>query len=186
MMSKKSAASISLALALSACAATPHVFTTTYTEETLPQAVNIEGDNTVSGSAFLRQNGGGVVSCAGNPVVLKRRLSFPRSAYALEVNGLSRWVRDASDVDPRHTAFETQLREIESGMKRSSACDVDGKFEFANLAPGTYEVCTLVYWTVADAVQGGNLQGSVTIPSGASGQKVSMVINSGNYYLPCD
>jgi hypothetical protein len=185
LINKKHATTVSLALTLSACAATPHVFQNTYTEETLPQAVNIEGDNTLSGSAFLRQNGGGVVSCAGNSVVLKRRLSFPRSAYAGEVNRLSSWVRNASDVDPRHTAFETQLRRIENTMKRSSACDVDGKFEFANLAPGTYEVCTRVYWTVGDAGQGGNVQGSVTIPSGASGQKVSMVINSGNHYLPC-
>lgn len=70
-------------------------------------------------------------------------------------------------------------------MKRSSSCDVDGKFEFANLAPGTYEVCTRVYWTVGNEGQGGNVQGSVTIPTGASGQKVSMVINSGSYYRPC-
>ena len=184
MISKKSAATMSLALTLSACAATPHVFQNSYTEETLPQAVNIEGDNTVSGSAFLRQNGGGVVSCAGNSVVLKRELYFPRSAYAREVNGLSSWVRSASEIDSRHTAFEYELRQLQNSMKRTTACDVDGKFEFENLAPGTYSVCTRVYWVVADAGQGGNVQGSVTIPSGASGQKVSMVINSGNYYRP--
>lgn len=185
MINKKHVTTISLALMLSACAATPHVFQNTYTEETLPQEVNIEGDNTLSGSAFLRQNGGGVVSCAGNNVVLKRTLSFPRSVYAREVNGLSYYVRNASDVDPRHTAFESQLRQIENSMKRSSACDVDGKFEFANLAPGTYDVCTRVYWVVAGEGQGGNVQGRVTIPTGESGQKVSMVINSGNHYRSC-
>jgi len=184
-MNIKSLSVASLTLVLSACAATPHLFTSTYTEETLPEAQSIDGDNTVSGSAFLRQGGGGVVSCAGNQVVLKKELRFPRSVYAREANALSYYVRQASEVDSRHTTFEAEKRLLENTMKRVSACDVDGKFEFANLAPGTYSVCTRVYWVVGDAGQGGNVQGRVTIPSGASGQKASMVITSGNYYLSC-
>ena len=175
----------SLVLVLSACAATPHMFSSAYTPETLPVAESIVGDNTVNGSAFLRQGGGGVVSCAGNDVVLEKKLSFRRSSYAREANALSRYVRQASAVDPRHTAFEGSLRSLEHTMKSVSACDVDGKFEFTNLAPGTYSVCTRVYWVVGDEGQGGNLQGSVTIPSGASGQKTSIVITSGNYRQSC-
>ena len=163
-------------LILSGCAATPHVFVSEYTPEELPIAESIVGDMTLTGSAFLRQGGGGVVSCAGNTVKLSRAFSFERSDYATEVNSLSYGVRNVSEIDQRHIDFEAQLDRIKASMVRTTSCDVDGKFEFKNLAPGYYNLRTKVYWVVADQGQGG-IVGTNVYLDGMSGNTQSVVIN---------
>ena len=67
-----------IGLFITGCAApgVPHTFINTYEPETLPQIDSTPGTNTISGSAFLRQNGGGVVNCAGNSVVLRKANQF--------------------------------------------------------------------------------------------------------------
>jgi len=162
---------------LTGCAATPHTFTASWSEETLPQVTPMEGDNSISGSAFLRQGGGGTVTCAGNDVALKRELYFQRSPYAKEVNSLSQWVRNASAVDPRHIEFESKLAQLTASQKMRTSCDVDGKFEFSNLAPGRYKVTTKVYWVVANEGQGGLVSSTISIPEGSAGKTYNAVVS---------
>lgn len=162
---------------LSGCAAIPHTFTTQWSEETLPEVAPMEGDNTISGSAFLRQGGGGTVTCAGNDVALKRDLNFLRSPYAEEVNSLSVSVREASAVDPRHHEFESKLAQLTASQSMRTSCDVDGKFEFSNLAPGQYKITTKVYWVVANEGQGGLVSSIVSIPEGSAGKTYNTVVS---------
>ena len=159
------------------CAATPHMFQNEWTEESLPQLTSIEGDNSIIGNAFLRQGGGGIVNCAGNDVVLTKNSYFARSAYAKEVNSLNWSVRNASVVDPRHTQFEVQLRRLNNSQSKRTICDVDGKFQFSNVAPGDYMIKTKVYWVVASEGQGGILGKRITIPSDSSGDTYYTVVS---------
>ncbi|MCS5551626.1 MAG: hypothetical protein NZ811_08945, partial [Gammaproteobacteria bacterium] len=159
------------------CAATPHIFQYEWTEEKLPQLTSIEGDNSITGSAFLRQGGGGIVNCAGNDVLLIKQNRIARSAYAREVNSLGYSVRNASAVDPKHTQFEEQLRRLNASQSKRTSCDVDGKFQFSNVAPGDYIIKTKVYWVVANEGQGGILGKRITIPSNSSGDTYNNVIS---------
>ena len=165
------------------CASTPHVFVSAYTPEKLPIVPNISGEYELQGSAFLRQGGGGIVNCAGNPVYLERGFSFARSAYAREVSGLGYGVRNASQIDPRHLDFERKLAGLSEKTKRQTTCDVDGKFKFKNLASGSYTLKTKVYWVVGDEGQGGILGTSVFIPEDPEEKSVSVVV--GNVIKSC-
>lgn len=124
--------------------------------------INEQGTNAVKGSAFIRQQGGGVVTCAGNEVRL-----VPKGAYSVErmgivygtVTGLgfNRLFDDGRlfvevDGDVMPPPPEDYLRH-----SRGTTCDVDGKFEFSNVAVGSYFVTTHVTWTVGYASQGGSL-----------------------------
>ena len=174
---------IGFIILLSSCAATPHVFVNTYSPETLPEIDSIDGTNTVSGSAFLRQQGGGVVNCAGNKVVINQNLPYmERNAYAKEYLALSNRVRQVSDVDSNLIAFEGELNKLRNQKQKVTYCDVDGKFVFDGLAPGSYKVTTKVYWVVADAGQGGLVSANVRIPDGSDGKTTSIVVNTMSGY----
>jgi hypothetical protein len=167
-----------LVATLGGCASTPHVFVSQYSPEVLPAVPDISGDYKIEGSAFLRQGGGGIVNCAGNPVYLSKEFSFSRSNYAREANGLGYGVRNASQIDPRHYQFERDLSQVIQKTKRQTTCDVDGKFNFRNLAPGTYDVKTKVFWMVGDEGQGGILGSKVTVYDDPLEKSVSTVVSS--------
>ena len=173
----KNIAVMSSFMFLVGCAATPHTFQSQWSEEILPEATSIEGDNSITGSAFLRQGGGGTVTCAGNDVLLNKQVYLERSAYAREVNSLSYYVRNASAVDPRHAKFEAKLQRLNDSQTLRTNCDVDGKFQFPNLAPGNYMLKTKVYWVVASEGQGGIVGKSITIPDDSSNLTFNAVIS---------
>ena len=119
--------------------------------------INEQGTNAVNGSAFIRQRGGGVVTCAGNEVSL-----IPKGSYSTErmerlygattTPGYNQ--RPSSVVPPPVEGYLLALR--------STTCDVDGRFEFPNIAAGYYFVVTEVSWSVGGyygvpASQGGAL-----------------------------
>lgn len=60
---------------------------------------------------------------------------------------------------------------------RTARCDVDGRFEFKNVAPGSYFVTTTITWTVGSSVipQGGSLMASVTVH--ADNDDISVVLS---------
>ena len=121
--------------------------------------INELGSNTIRGSAFIRQQGGGVVSCAGNEVYL-----VPRGAHSIErmdivygetsSPGFRLAIADRKMPEPPVDAYRSYQRETN--------CDIDGKFEFQNVAPGAYFVMTHVTWTVRYSTQGGALMVPVT------------------------
>lgn len=128
-------------------------------------ALLVPGTATIQGSAFLRQRGGGVVTCAGSVVRLIPATAYARArATALYGPTQSGIAREALKFDPDPAAYETTLR--------TTKCDAQGKFSFENVAAGAFLVQTLVTWRVGAAMQGGALmQTSITEPG-----KVSTVL----------
>ena len=134
--------------------------------------INEQGTNTVKGSALIRQQGGGVVTCAGNQVML-----IPKGTHSVERMGIlygavtgsgfiqmsGDWfVGMDGDIKKMPPPPEDYLRH-----SRGVTCDVDGKFEFSNVAVGSYFVTTSVTWTVVGhGSQGGSLMVPVTFTGG--------------------
>ncbi len=151
--------SVLIALSLFACQTTtpPYQTLSVYNPEEVLWS-KLDGDSSVSGSAFIRQNGGGIVSCAGFGVDL-----IPQSSYADErlsylYSNLTKGfnaTRSIDDADPRYHADA-----------RSTTCGVDGKFKFTNLPNGVYYLTTKAVWKVGNSHQGAYLFQKVDLTSG--------------------
>lgn len=137
--------------------------------------IHDEGTATIQGSAFIRQRGGGVVNCAGEPVSL-----IPSGAYARE----RKMILYGTTTSPGYrnfseNAFGGKMPEDAPAQyftyARATRCDVDGRFEFKNVAPGSYFVTTTITWTVGRIPQGGYLMAPVTIH--ADDDNISVVLS---------
>lgn len=102
-----------------------------------------EGTSTIKGNAFLRQKGGTVVTCAGSEVTLTPYTEYANERmqviYGSSTKGsvsLLRRVKWANSNPDYHT------------YSKSTICDSDGKFEFADIKEGAYFVTTTVSWIV--------------------------------------
>ena len=105
------------------------------------------GSTTVKGSAFLKQRGGGVVTCAGNEVTLTpvtrystERISFlyDSTEFGILQRGLPRALRGKYFKEEAPVAY--------GQYSKRARCDVDGKFEFQNVPQGSYYLITVVEW----------------------------------------
>jgi hypothetical protein len=117
-----------------------------------------KGDAVVYGQAFLRQEGGGVVVCAGEPVVL-----FPHTPSFDQVVAVARkHVRPIfpGTADPR-------FKEV----ARVATCDAQGNFRFAELPRARWYIYSQVKWSAGDfGQQGGDLLGEVDTSVGGEQQ----------------
>lgn len=113
-----------------------------------------QGANTVTGQAFLRQRGGGVVTCAGNRVIM-----YPNTMYFLA---------------KRNGAPEIEISNESSTMEKSTQCDATGNFEFNNIQNGGWVIETTVGWDVPEINrigyyssnrQGGLMRKEITVRS---------------------
>lgn len=120
-----------------------------------------KGTNSLSGEAFLRQQGGGVVTCAGAVVVL-----VPVAPYSTE-RMMARYGSATSGyVDP---ILGPTLPAPDAGYAesfRNTRCDAQGKFTFSDLPDGNYYLATQVVWYVGNAEQGGYLMQRVSFQGG--------------------
>jgi hypothetical protein len=139
-------------LFLAACAAPPPPPPMDLQSQFSPhdvQAFLASGTGSIKGQGFLRQRGGGVVTCAGAPVQL-----IPATPYFREfLHQLQIGRRPGPDqsLDSYRTYF-----------KRSN-CDAQGNFDFENLPAGPWFVMTDVRWTVGNMPQGGVLLREVSV-----------------------
>ncbi|MEN9018068.1 MAG: hypothetical protein ABF331_06145 [Hellea sp.] len=120
----------------------------------------LAGDAKVFGSSFLRQSGGGVVSCAGTQVGL-----IPASSYADErisylYGNLQKGYNPNKSIDIANSSYINDMR--------ITTCDVDGKFEFNNIPAGVYYLTTRIEWMVGYRKQGGALMQRLEITEGES------------------
>ena len=117
------------------------------------------GDNTITGQAFLRQRGGGVVTCAGASVFLVPQTPHSQERFGIIYGTITEpalGVRIADDADPRYLEFV-----------RETTCDAEGDFRFVDVPDGEYFVQTRVDWVVASVRQGGPVMAPVTVSGGA-------------------
>lgn len=147
---------------LSACAGKPD-YRLTYQVRALfdkDQAASQvrDGVGTVQGSAFMRQRGGGVVTCAGATVHLIPATQYARERFTrlYSVEGPS-----ASNRGPK-VDFEPDPPEYYS-LTRSAKCDAQGRFEFTEVAQGAFYLQTQVVWSVMNSREGGNLMALIEV-----------------------
>lgn len=128
-----------------------------------------EGTGVVQGQAFLRQNGGGVVTCAGQEVNLTPVTKYTEQSYSVYLSGEGRYQKPIlSHHDPRFYRYI-----------KSTTGDVNGEFEFTDLPAGDYYIQAVVEWKVGSSTQGGILMTKVTVNDGI----VSKVLMSKMYEL---
>lgn len=146
-----------LAALLAGCASTPHepVELKNKFSEAEHAAYFTQGDHVVSGQAFLRQKGGGVVTCAGSPVFLVPATPFFDEAL---VNLYAGKMPSALNMPQQPIVWKRQ-------------CDAQGNFKFVGVPPGRWYVLTEVSWVVPSrnmfisGEQGGALRRTITVPS---------------------
>ena len=136
----------------------PYLIATDFDEKQAQDLLR-PGENSIRGSALIRQGGGGVVTCAGGRVSL-----IPATQYANErmagqfpamhdERGFSRKIY--LQFDPDEPAY--------GQLMRHTSCDAQGFFDFQNVADGTFYLKTAISWRVADQEQGGLLVHRVTL-----------------------
>jgi hypothetical protein len=122
------------------------------------------GPNTIKGNGFIRQRGGGVVTCAGSQVRLiplteyaKQRLTYLYGSGMY--TGVALWRPGESVVfEPDPPAY--------AELTRITRCDGQGNFVFDRVADGEFFVSTVVTWVVASQPQGGSLITRVRVSGG--------------------
>lgn len=127
------------------------------------------GSNSISGSALIRQVGGGIVTCAGYPVYL-----MPVSEYARE------WAKRIYKSDAggffmtkgRGIVF-TNLDPSFTKAVRETKCNAQGFFSFPDVADGNFFVFTKINWYAGDVAQGGSIMKAVSL---RGAQKAEVVL----------
>lgn len=108
-----------------------------------------DGSNTIKGQAFLRQRGGGIVTCAGNKVLM-----FPDTPFFREIIKIA-------DNGKKPEAISENWRAV----VKKSQCDAQGNFEFTNIPPGPWIILADVLWQVQGSTQGGVVTKFITVNS---------------------
>jgi hypothetical protein len=125
-----------------------------------------EGKNTIHGSAFIRQGGGGIVTCAGGPVELVPATDYASARiYALYGSTQKGYnsVKGGKRVDFKN---EPPLYDT---LTRTTTCDAQGFFKFDKVADGDFYIASIVVWEVGRFnYQGGALMQRVTVKGGES------------------
>jgi hypothetical protein len=110
------------------------------------------GNASLVGQAFMRQQGGGVVTCAGEKVTL-----MADTAYVAEARlALLRGERLPPD-GPRRLA---------DSIVKETVCDAQGNFAFSGVVTGEYLLATSVEWQAGDYAQGGAMEKPITVSAG--------------------
>ena len=122
------------------------------------------GTGEIEGQAFLRQRGGGIVTCAGEQVFL-----FPNTPFMAELMRILAKGREPS-IEPIN---RPQYRET----VKESICDAQGNFAFMGLKAGSWIVITDVNWTVDYTEQGDGLMGYAHVHSG---RKTKVILTDKN------
>lgn len=122
------------------------------------------GGGAVRGQAFLRQRGGGVVTCAGAEVIL-----MPATPYFREI------VRQlTAGVHP--SGAMPQAAKL---LVSRSRCDAQGGFAFENLPRAKWLVLTEVRWQVGYRREGGALASEVDAP----GEGIAQIVLSDDSFI---
>lgn len=123
-----------------------------------------KGNNTISGNAFMRQGGGGVVTCAGSDVTL-----LPITAYSKErIDTLYGDENFSSAYNLQYIRFVPEAPKEFREYSKKTVCNSSGDFEFKNVPNGKYYIQTNVVWNAGYSLQGGGLLATVDVKNGES------------------
>lgn len=113
------------------------------------------GTGSIRGEAFLKQRGGGVVTCAGSDVLISPDVNYFRT----RVLAIKAGVIISRDDYP-----------LAAEVLRTTKCNSRGEFEITGLKPGNWLVSTLVTWLAGYSMQGGLVFASVAVEDGRQSQ----------------
>lgn len=130
-------------LILSGCQILPPVQMTNEFDSSTHSSFLEPGTSKIKGQAFLKQNGGTVVTCAGNLVYLT-----PDTQYFREVFDIAKKRRKPKDDNNK---------DEKNKYVRKAQCDAQGNFEYNDLPENNWILATEVKWKVGYSTQGGGL-----------------------------
>lgn len=120
------------------------------------------GNNKIIGSALFRQNGGGVVSCAGDQISLDPVMDYSseriKDIYGSDQSGYLLIGMPQVKFQPDNPEY--------SKLTRVTTCDAQGTFEFDSVKDGEYYLTTAITWMAGYSPQGGLLMQRVKVIGG--------------------
>ena len=160
--------------ALCSCASAPVVQLTETFDEAEAGKLMKDGKNTILGSAVWREKNGHIQKCSGYQVTL-----YPATKYAEErmVALYGSAERGSREIGKDKVVFAPDELNFYQ-LSKKSVCDVDGKFEFEDIADGDYIVETKIVWGNPEEpdmqTEGGKLIQKVSVKGG---KKVKIVLS---------
>lgn len=168
-------------LALSVCCGCV-IYTMTYTfDPQLATQMLDDGKYNISGTAFVRQREGSIITCAGLNVKLYPATPYAKErAYLVYRNIDSGFVWDGFGGVPRqpHSQDDRQYLNI----NKSALCNYNGEFRFKNVKNGEYFIISNIIWTVSKDNQTINNNGSLMLRVTVKDQDVDNVILAKQLY----
>jgi hypothetical protein len=140
-------------ISMAGCASAPVKLNTKFDADEAKKLME-KGNNAIEGNAFLRQRGGGIVTCSGMTVQL-----VPATAYATE-RALAYFGTTERGFAPDEGIFNKKMppRPVDyDKYSKTAVCDSEGRFKFKDLADGTYYVTTAITWMAGDYSRQGGL-----------------------------
>lgn len=128
------------------------------------------GSAVITGQGFMRQLGGGVVTCAGEQATLIPATAYATARMRILYGNVEAGRRPLTMMSAPEEAPPEYLR-----LTRTSTCDAQGNFRFDNLPPGQYFLTVPVRWVAGSAPQGGTLMRRVTV---APAQNQTVLLSS--------
>jgi hypothetical protein len=122
-----------------------------------------EGNNSIKGSALIRQAGGTVVTCAGTEITL-----IPATKYAKErmLNLYGNINNGFISINKRFASFTSTEPEYNS-MQKNTVCDAQGFFKFDKVMSGEYFLITSIVWRLQQYQNaGGHLMKKINLIDG--------------------
>lgn len=123
------------------------------------------GTGIISGQGFLRQKGGGVVTCAGSKVMMLPATEFFREAIGYLRNRQT--IETSPITNPKYKP-----------LMKTSQCDAQGNFAISDLPSGAWLLMTEVAWNVGYNQQGGALLKEV---NSKNGETVRVLLSDDEY-----
>ncbi|MDG2939377.1 hypothetical protein P7M32_01200 [Bisgaard Taxon 10/6] len=156
-------------LFLVGCAANNTVILKNSFNEAEAQKLLTKGTNTITGSSFMRQKGGTVVTCAGQSVSLVPATSYAAERmtyiYRSDIKGAIPFNMFNELPSPKFVNEPANFK----NYSIKTVCDAQGNFTFENVADGDFYVVSIIYWDIGNvsmdfgARQGGSLMQKVTV-----------------------
>jgi len=143
-----------LSLSLGGCIATVPV--TKQFDAELHKPYEATGNASITGQAFLKQNGGSVVTCAGEDVFL-----IPDTEYFKEFISIIKLRKKPGAEGKNFKQYS-----------RVTTCDAQGNFSFENLPNQAWIVLTQVKWRVSRLSEGGILSTEVDLTNTLKGKAI--------------
>lgn len=134
-----------------------------FNEDKASYILNI-GNNTLKGSAMIRQSGGGIVTCAGNNVAIIPATEYSKERIFAIYNNYNKAYKQYN-IYSNVVAFENDDINYHK-FKKSTICNPLGFFVIENLSDGEYFLTTQVTWNVGGYINGGFLMERVSLSNG--------------------